>query len=228
MSGQYFEGNLFTKSMDVLNTPQYFLAGFTDGLFSGENPFEAGWEGIKDRHSFIDTLKNHDIPFATPLGIAADILVPGYIGSKIAKLRNAKGIARLKEVMAEEKLIHDNASLSYHLTDAERTLATPATTAEGLADLGARANDATEGVAEAIRAQGGNIPGHSALSGADAAASIPLSGGRTPIVTTDNINRAARVAGQAATASNAQGFGIAPLRAAVRGVHNIRQAVGDR
>ena len=104
-NGNYFEGNLFTKTMDVLNTPQYFMAGFADGLLSGENPFEAGLEGIGDRHSFVDTLKNHDVPFATPLGVAADFILPGIAAGKLAKLANMKNIARLKGIMETEKEI---------------------------------------------------------------------------------------------------------------------------
>lgn len=200
--------------MDVLNTPQYFLAGFADGLFSGENPFEAGISGVMDRHSFVDTLKNHDVPFATPLGIAADIIVPGFIGAKWAKLSNLKGINRLKTIIQEEKLANETATLADHAVNAERNLNSAANHIDDLESLGERAARAQTAAGEA-QAAAGQL-GHAAAAGVEATTQA------------DSVVNAAQVAANAATSASARAGRSRLWRAPGAAVAGIKKKISDK
>jgi len=237
-NGNYFEGNLFTKTMDVLNTPQYFMAGFADGLLSGENPFEAGLEGIGDRHSFVDTLKNHDVPFATPLGVAADFILPGIAAGKLAKLANMKNIARLKGIMETEKAAMEGRTLEESLEGASRSLNQIDDARAGLHGAEQSADDL------AARALGANRAGAQAVgAGAESTAAaldatqgtVPklveeVGGGLPAMVASDAT--AASTAANAATTLASKNPLMRPIEGAVKfgkGMLNegMRRIIGD-
>jgi hypothetical protein len=99
MEGDLFEGNLLEKGLDILNLPGYAMAGIVDSVLSGEDPLEGMFEGLQGRKSFVDTFKNHDVPLATPLGIAADVLTPTLPFAHFVKMARAKNLLRLKEAV---------------------------------------------------------------------------------------------------------------------------------
>lgn len=221
-NGNYFEGNLFTKAMDVLNTPQYFMAGFADGLLSGENPFEAGLEGIGDRHSFVDTLKNHDVPFATPLGVAADFIIPTFAAGKLAKLANMKNIGRLKAIMATEKAAMEGRTLEESLEGAARSLDQINDARAGLHGAEQSADDLTARVLGANRAGAQAVAAGSTTPAAALSATqgtvpslVQTVGGGLPPVVASNAT-AATTAANAATTLASKNPLMRPIEGAVK------------
>jgi hypothetical protein len=208
--------------MDVLNTPQYFMAGFVDGLFSGENPFEAGYEGIIDRHSFVDTLKNHDVPFSTPLGVVADFVIPGMAAGKLAKLANMKNIAKLKGIMAAEKAAMEGRTLEDSLEVAGRSLDQVSDAGAGLhaAEQGAdtlaeRVLDANRAGAEAQRMGATRTAAAlDATQGTVPSLVEEVGGGLPPIVATNST--AANTAAQAAQTLSSKNPFIRPVEKITR------------
>lgn len=114
-TGEFLGGNSenpliagFNNAMDVLNVGGYAAAGATEAMLSGANPFEGAMYGVQNRMSFIDTFKSKDVPFATLLGVGADLLVPTVPVFHLASLLKTKQVS---EIYKATKELHAGKSL---------------------------------------------------------------------------------------------------------------------
>lgn len=112
--GKWGEGGLVAKTLDVLSTPQYAVAGAGRALLRGENPLEGLTTGVVNRASNIDTLKDLGLGGAPgfALGMGLDIvtdptnLLPfigaGAKGARLAEVaRGVRTFGSAEEIMAD-------------------------------------------------------------------------------------------------------------------------------
>lgn len=107
-TGDFLDGNsrtwygaAFNNAMDVLNVGGYAAAGLTEAMLSGSNPWEGILYGIQNRESMVEALKANDVGFATPIGIAADLLMPTLPLFSIANIGKAKQINEVMDLTRE-------------------------------------------------------------------------------------------------------------------------------
>lgn len=95
-ANSYMSGNLLSKGIDLLSTTNYAAAGGVDALLSGENPIVGMGEGIMNRRTFVDVLKDRGAPgwVSLPVGLLADVATPVVPGLGLVRLGKSVQIAR--------------------------------------------------------------------------------------------------------------------------------------
>lgn len=116
-AGRYMQGGFFSKAMDLLGTGGFASAGAADALLKGENPIQGAIEGVQDRRSYIDVLKDRGVPgpIATGAGIVGDFVLDPFnlATGGLAKMAKAADMAHVlaagdhvaKELTTAEEVI---------------------------------------------------------------------------------------------------------------------------